>query len=264
MLLRRPAREQRHEAPFVDKRHVLGAHALVVDHVAAGDRLALELRQRRRVADDERVGHHPQARAVEERRRPIACPIRGFSVSGGRRACIIGTSVSAMNCALPAPSSSTGPANSSPIGATRAAVDADRQLPSRAATRSAAGRQIADRAFDGAERLPHRHPVAGLRLGIHRERRNLDGRDGPEAFAVQVVPRSVHLRDCHLREIDVALSREHRRRLLHPQPRRRDAVRNPAAAAAATSSRRASLWKNPESDRSRCGSGTPPSCARTS
>ena len=50
------------------------------------------------------------------------CAIRGLSESGERLAATSGSSVSAMNCGPPAPSSRTGPVNSSPIGAFRVAA----------------------------------------------------------------------------------------------------------------------------------------------
>ena len=93
VLLRRPAGQQRHQPPLSTSVTSFARHALVVHDVAAGDRLALELRQRRRVADGERVGQHAQADAGEERRRPAPVAMRGFSASGGRRASISGTSV---------------------------------------------------------------------------------------------------------------------------------------------------------------------------
>ena len=68
ILLRHAAGQQRGEASLFDERHVLRAHPLVVDHVAARERLAVEMRQRRRVARAERVGHHAETGAIEERR----------------------------------------------------------------------------------------------------------------------------------------------------------------------------------------------------
>ena len=132
--------------------------------------------------------------------------MRGFSASGGRRACIIGTSVSAMNCALPMPSSSTGPGEF--LADRRDARGRRRAPPICLRARDRDPPPAADRRrvrSTVAERLPHRHAVARLRFGVHRERRDLNRRDRFEALAVQVVARAVDLRDRHFGEIDVGM-----------------------------------------------------------
>ena len=68
IFLGHPAGQQRHQPALLDERHVLRPHPLVVHRVTAGERLSLELRQRRRVARSECVGHHAQAGAIQERR----------------------------------------------------------------------------------------------------------------------------------------------------------------------------------------------------
>ena len=89
MLLRHTARQQRHQPSLVDEHHVFGAHAFVVDDIAAGKRPAFEVRHRRRVARRERIGHDAKPRPIQKRRRAAPAPCAGSPYRAAACACII-------------------------------------------------------------------------------------------------------------------------------------------------------------------------------
>jgi hypothetical protein len=193
ILLRRPARQQRHETPFLDKRHVLRRNAFVVDDVSARDRPTVELLEGRGVACRKRIGQNAQPDTREKRSR-LTLPLGEPRVLGVWRASRQRQRDERLTQQLSARLSF----NQNRTGE----LFPDRRgAPHLRAVRQRGGAryqvrerwQIFETAFSDGEQVPDGGAVVGLRLGVHAKVRRPDGRNRFEAFAVQIKHRAVGL-----------------------------------------------------------------------